>query len=404
MDFLVSTAFGLLTVYLASESFKHRRALKKLKHRIVVSGIRGKSSLTRLIAAGLRGNGLKVMAKTTGSRAMIILPDGSESEIKRRGRANILEQKSLVHQAAASGVEFLVAEAMSIQPECLKVELQSLLQPQILVLTNFRPDHIEFLGKEREEIARSYFEIIPAGMVIFIPEEEYFPWMERLAEEKKLILVKVGPKAEADQFLEKISYPEFEVNLRLALEVLRSLGLSEEAILRGWSEVQPDYGRPRAWRVGYGCDRYINLVSLFAANDPESSLQAMEMILKRLSLNPEQVIALLSLRADRGDRTVQWAEFLQTEGSGLFNSVALIGPGARALERKLKRPFSARGQKVWCLQESQPESVLAELITLVKLNQENLGNEAVVFGLGNIAGFGQRFIDYLERTADAVRL
>jgi len=36
------------------------------------------------------------MAKTTGSRPVLIYPGGQEQEIRRRGRANVLEQEKLV--------------------------------------------------------------------------------------------------------------------------------------------------------------------------------------------------------------------------------------------------------------------------------------------------------------------
>ena len=46
------------------ESHFHRQALAQLPVRIHVNGSRGKSSVTRLIAAGLRSGGLKTLAKT----------------------------------------------------------------------------------------------------------------------------------------------------------------------------------------------------------------------------------------------------------------------------------------------------------------------------------------------------
>ena len=45
----------------------HRRHLKAIPVRIHVNGTRGKSSVTRLIAAGLRQAGMIACAKTTGT-------------------------------------------------------------------------------------------------------------------------------------------------------------------------------------------------------------------------------------------------------------------------------------------------------------------------------------------------
>ncbi len=77
-------------------------------------GRAGKSGVTRLIAAGLRASGAKVLAKTTGSKPMLILPDGSEREIARPGGASVREQVRLVTLAARLGADTLVAEMMSI--------------------------------------------------------------------------------------------------------------------------------------------------------------------------------------------------------------------------------------------------------------------------------------------------
>ena len=54
----------------------YERQLNKLKIRIYVNGIRGKSTVTRLIAGVLREAGIQTLAKTTGSAAMVILPNG----------------------------------------------------------------------------------------------------------------------------------------------------------------------------------------------------------------------------------------------------------------------------------------------------------------------------------------
>jgi len=62
----------------------YERRLNKLKIRIYVNGIRGKSTVTRLIAGVLREAGIQTLAKTTGSAAMVILPNGEEIRIEGR--------------------------------------------------------------------------------------------------------------------------------------------------------------------------------------------------------------------------------------------------------------------------------------------------------------------------------
>ena len=71
----------------------HHRRLASIPERVVVNGIRGKSSITRLCAGALRGGGLRTVAKTTGTAARFVLPDGTEEPVHRKfGLANIVEQ------------------------------------------------------------------------------------------------------------------------------------------------------------------------------------------------------------------------------------------------------------------------------------------------------------------------
>ena len=65
------------------ESRLHINAINKIPIRIHVNGTRGKSSVVRLIAAGLREGGLKTFAKTTGTIPRIINEKGKDLELHR---------------------------------------------------------------------------------------------------------------------------------------------------------------------------------------------------------------------------------------------------------------------------------------------------------------------------------
>jgi len=121
--------------------------------RIAVTGSRGKSSVVRLLASILREDGIKVLAKTTGAEAKYILPDGSESEIQRRGFPSIIEQVKLLKKAARLKSDCIVAEVMSIHRENHYVESRQILKPHLVIITNVRQDHIDAMGKTKNEIA-----------------------------------------------------------------------------------------------------------------------------------------------------------------------------------------------------------------------------------------------------------
>ena len=75
--FVVLTIWCLLIGYGLIERVVHERALRRIPVRIHVNGTRGKTSVVRLVAAGLRAAGKRVCAKTSGSFAAIIDPKGT---------------------------------------------------------------------------------------------------------------------------------------------------------------------------------------------------------------------------------------------------------------------------------------------------------------------------------------
>src|SRR5687768_3006996 len=104
------------------ERRRHRRYLALIPTRVVVNGIRGKSSITRLCAGALRGGGLLTVAKTTGTAARFITPDGEERPVPRKfGLANIVEQIGIVAEAVAFAPDALVIECMAVTPDLQEV-------------------------------------------------------------------------------------------------------------------------------------------------------------------------------------------------------------------------------------------------------------------------------------------
>src|SRR5713226_3708402 len=98
------------------EYFRHQKNINAIPIRVMVNGTRGKSSVTRLIAAGLRSGGIKTLGKTTGTKPRLIYPNGSEVPIIRPGKANIIEQRMVFNKAVDLGVDALVVECMAVLP------------------------------------------------------------------------------------------------------------------------------------------------------------------------------------------------------------------------------------------------------------------------------------------------
>lgn len=415
-------------VYLSLEAGFHQQALRKIPHRIAVTGIRGKSSITRLIAAGLREAGYRVVAKTTGSKPVIIYPDGREEEIRRKGRPSVLEQKKLVRLAASQSADFLVAEMMSIQPEFLLAESHKLLQPETLVLSNIRIDHTEFLGQSKEEVALNLSACFRPGLQVFIPAEEMWPVLAEESEKSGAEIKAIAPGQLAYELKSQVPYAEFEPNLRLALEVLAHYRIPLERISAGFRKVCPDFGHLRIWQVaGRVGNPPFYFINLLAANDPASTVEALKLAGEKFDLSRRQMVGLLSLRSDRPDRTKQWLDYLRAE-AGLKGSILsklqvlfLAGPGSAVVSRKLSSAPGWSKSRVKRLKARSPEDCLTEIFNYLKNFQPgwpeetinraenaektaNLEKEMVIIGMGNIVGFGQKLIDYLEKEGHALKL
>ena len=91
---------------------QHEARIQRMRVRIHVNGIRGKSTVTRLVAGVLREGGFQTLAKTTGSAARVIHEDGNESPILRKGAPTIAEQIDVIREYAKPDTEALVVECI----------------------------------------------------------------------------------------------------------------------------------------------------------------------------------------------------------------------------------------------------------------------------------------------------
>jgi poly-gamma-glutamate synthase PgsB/CapB len=336
------------------------------------------------------------LAKTTGSAPMAIIPDGSEREIVRPGPATILENKSIVRLAQAGDSEALVCEMMSITPECLRVESARLLKPDLLVITNVRLDHREEQGRTREEIARSLSSAIRPGCTVLVPEEDSFPVFEKAAVRVGAKLVRVPAGGNGIDVAALRIPAEFEVNVRLALAAADCCGLDRSVALAGMIKAKPDLGGLRILKARLGEPPALwHLASAFAANDPESTRLALAKLGEFIPGCGVRRSAILNLRQDRGDRTLQWLEALKGGFFAGFESVAIVGtPAVAALRRKVKRLARdsriAAGQVI-VLSERSPERITR----LVTVKAPRAGG--LIVGVGNMGGLGRGLLEHWER-------
>jgi poly-gamma-glutamate synthase PgsB/CapB len=393
--------FLALVVFYAVEHIRLLRIRGRIPLRICITGARGKSSVVRLLTAVLRESGRSVLAKTTGSRPMLLLPDGSESELQREGRPSVLEQIQVLRRAAAWGADVVVAEMMAIRPEILNIESRRIFQPSILLITNARPDHREHWGQDSKAAARSLAAAVCSGSEVFIPADENMALWEGAAVKTGARLHPVtsgsydGPNEEIDQKNPK-SAPDlglqFVDDLRLVEAAAGYLGIAPVAVREGIKKARPDLGGLKIWRwqMEPGAPK-MDCVSAFAANDPESTRMALQVLEERGWIGGKPVVGLLALRRDRGDRTRQWLEAFRGGAFAEIRNLYVIGDRNRAFERGMSS--LSESLETRAISDRRAGAVMAAL------SARTSGPEVIVIGMGNMVGAGRELVEYWEQEA-----
>lgn len=380
-----------LVLYFLWERLLITKKIQSLPLRICVTGTRGKSSVSRLITSLLKEAGFTVLSRTTGSKPVITFPDGEEQEILRKGSPSILEGKRILKLGVELNVNALVTELMSIHPECSSVESRQMFNPHILVITNVRLDHLSQMGSTRQEIARCFTSAFPENGTVFVPQEEFFPVFQKAAGGMNARVVQVSRDSHLKYLKQKDRMLpfEFEENIRLVFAVAEFLNIDKDAVLRSLKRVKPDFGSFQIWTKDVGTQlQHWHLLSCFAANDPDSTRRILSRLVEKNFLKGKEVLGLLNLRRDRGDRTVQWLESFNTNTFPEFRRIFLIGEHAHAFKKRLKRSAE---MDAFILKSRAPQRIMEEV-------SKDTKGEAVCVGMGNMGGAGRELVEFWGNT------
>ncbi|MFB6266023.1 MAG: Mur ligase [Halodesulfurarchaeum sp.] len=285
---------------LITRGARHRRFIEDIDTRIVVSGIRGKSSTVRRLDDIFNRRGYDVLTKLTGNYPTLI-HNGDVIPIERPGPYTTLYENITVLREfipvldSYTPDDVAIFENQGITEYTTRLFNQRFVKPNVVVLANIRQDHQDTLGKTRREIARAFARTIPEGTDVV--SGELHPLLhEYMATE----IEKAGAT------LTQVSIPE-EHRGRIGAEtvyavndVLRVLDMQpvpEEQLAEYLDAIQPRWTRVPGGRVFNGAE----------INDIESTEA-----IRRALAGENYILPFVYLRADRRSRTASFAKYLNT--------------------------------------------------------------------------------------------
>lgn len=373
---IIICLFCIFYLFFEKRRLEYQR--KTFKYLIHVNGIRGKSTVSRLIDAGVRAGGYKVFTKITGTSPRIIDTCNVEREINRKGKANIKEQIKTVNWAYREGAEVLITECMAVKPEYQYICENKILHADINIITNVREDHLDEMGKSLDEIASSLANTIPTNGAIFTSDEKYFDFFEKEA-------IKKNSKAfinrdEKEEYW-KIDFPS---NVALALEVCKYIGIDEKKALEGMKNYHRDPGVLKTLLYKNGKNN-IYFINAMAANDPNSTEIIIDRISKKSYWNNKRYL----LVNNRGDRVSRWEQYIGfvKKVDKKFDKILISGENRELFQKYLFK-----------------ENINKEKIVIVENERyfNSIENDILILAVGNICGNGKKIVDYLEERGEVV--
>ena len=363
----------------------HQLVLSSIPMRIHVNGTRGKSSVTRLIAAGLRAGGKRTFAKTTGTAPRVIDAEGIDRIIHRLRSPSIGEQVRLLKYFSAEKPDVVVMECMAVQPQYQWISEHQMVKSDIGVITNARPDHLDEMGPTDVDVVRSLCNSVPIDGTLITAEEKYKNILEEVAEQNGSEFLHSDEGSITDSELNKFSYIEHPQNIAIALDVCKKMGIKRDVALTGMHSVKPDLGALIVWKLK-GENGSLQFVNGMAANDPVSTLQIWKFVIDRYPTTSGSAVFFNS-RDDRPLRTNQMLELTFEE----------IKP----------EHFIIRGDKIASkvnrLIHHSPETKvqifpLDDKIDSVSKSILDLPEDILVFAIGNQVGEGQNILQILSES------
>lgn len=382
----------VLVTFLISEYISHRIVLRRIPVRVHVNGTRGKTSVTRLIAAGLRAGGKRVYAKTTGTLTAVTDDQGVELPVFRFSQANIIEQIRVLRRISRMNPDAVVIECMALQPR-----FQSLCELQMIrsthgVITNARRDHLDVMGPTDKDVALALAGSTPLKARLFTAEKDFIKIFEMSAQDRGSSLRQIQEgevQAITSDILARFRYQEHAENVALAVSVCEELGVDRDDAIRGMTELEPEPGATQIYKLQYH-NRELVFVNAFAANDPESTRRIWEQVVARFRKEDGYTrIAVVNCRDDRPHRSQDMATAVAQWTQA--DHFIVIGTATILFLRQASK-MGIPPNKLTVEESATPAEVVETILELS-------GKRAVIVGMANIKGGGGSVARYFGNRA-----
>lgn len=306
METLLLVLFCCYVLYVVVKIFGYRRYKKRLTTipiRIHVNGIRGKSTVTRLVSSTLRAGGLRTLGKTTGTAARFITDDHTERPIARI-KPNVNEQIDVIKHM--SGFEAIVFECMAINPLYQRFIADKVIQPTISIVTNVREDHLGAMADDLEGICRVFGDSVPyhGDFITTETNPQFLANFEQVCAERGTRFHVVSGDQICDADMTGFRHFEYKDNVAIALKVAELLDIDQAAALEHMKQCLPDPGAfsLQKFEVPLSGERVsCTWANLFAINDKQSFVYTAKELLPRVPKDATKVL-ILNNRADRPER------------------------------------------------------------------------------------------------------
>lgn len=379
MEIIVVILSLFYILYLFFEKINLDKNRKNLKYIIHINGIRGKSTVSRLIDAGLRAGGYKVFTKTTGTSPRIIDTNAKEFEINRQGKANIREQISVITWASKEKAEVLILECMAVKPELQYVCENKILKSDIVAITNVREDHLDEMGDSLDKIADSLSNTIPKKATFFTADKNYFNFFKNRCEDKNTRAFL--SKNIKNEYWE-IDFPN---NIALAMDICKYLNVDEKIALEGMRTYHKDPGSLKVLTYLNKKNFRIFFVNTLAANDPDSTEIILDRVCIKTYWNNERYL-LVNNRADRLSRLKQFVNFT-IKFEYRFDKILISGENKNLFYKYLLKNRIDKNRIIILSDEKY---------------FENIEDDSLIFAVGNICRLGKKLVDYFEERGEII--